>query len=108
MLGTEEPRPASSAAANTAIFQLLDGVRLRSLPVSAPQSLALVEIKGGDHGFGISDGDTNLTYPLFEQLRAHQEAFSGVCACSGSGEVAVRQGSQQRRARVLSPTGNTC
>ena len=98
---------ALGIGANTAIFQLLDAVRLRSLPVSAPQSLVLVEIKGGNHGFGISDRDTNLTYPLFEQLRAHQEAFSGVFAWSGSDEVAVGQGSQQRRARVLWLTGNT-
>src|SRR2546429_1697500 len=34
---------ALGIGANTAIFQLLDAVRLRSLPVSAPQSLALVE-----------------------------------------------------------------
>jgi len=98
---------ALGIGANTAIFQLLDAVRLQSLPVSAPQSLALVEIKGGNHGFGISNRDTNLTYPLFEQLRAHQEAFSGVFAWSGGDEVAVGQGSQQRRARVLWLTGNT-
>ena len=98
---------ALGIGANTAIFQLLDDVRLRSLPVSAPQSLALVEIKGGNHGFGVSNRDTNLTYPLFEQIRAHQKAFSGVFAWSGSDEVAVGQGSQQRKARVLWLTGNT-
>jgi predicted permease len=98
---------ALGIGANTAIFQLLDAVRLRSLPVSAPQSLALVEIKGGNHGFGVSNRETSLTYPLFEQLRAHQAAFSGVFAWSGGDEVAVGQGSQQRRARVLWLTGNT-
>lgn len=46
---------ALGIGANTAIFQLLDAVRLRSLPVSTPQSLALVQIKGGNHGFGISN-----------------------------------------------------
>ncbi len=98
---------ALGIGANTAIFQLLDAVRLRSLPVSTPQSLALVQIKGGNHGFGISNRETSLTYPLFEQLRARQEVFSGVFAWSGSDEVAVGQGSQQRRARALWLTGNT-
>jgi hypothetical protein len=98
---------ALGIGANTAIFQLLDAVRLRSLPVSTPQSLALVQIKGGNHGFGISNRETSLTYQLFEQLRAHQEVFSGIFAWSGSDEVAVGQGSQQRRAQALWLTGNT-
>src|SRR5260370_27327400 len=68
---------ALGIGANTAMFQLLDAVRLQSLPVSAPQSLSLVEIKGCNHGFGITNRDTYLTYPLFEQLRVHQEAFFG-------------------------------
>jgi len=97
---------ALGIGANTAIFQLLDVVGLRSLPVSAPQSLALVQIKDGNHGFGISNRETNLTYPLFEQLRARQEAFSGVFAWSGSDEVTVGQGSQQKRVRALWLTGN--
>src|SRR5262245_38687622 len=33
--------------ANTAIFQLLDAVRLRSLPVAKPQELAEVRVSGG-------------------------------------------------------------
>jgi len=49
---------ALGIGANTAIFQLLDAVRLRSLPVSAPQSLALVQINGGNRGFGVSHFDT--------------------------------------------------
>src|SRR5579859_7963099 len=38
---------ALGIGANTAIFQLLDAVRLRSLPVSDPASLVRVEIRGG-------------------------------------------------------------
>ena len=44
---------ALDIGANTAIFQLLDAVRLRSLPVSKPGELAQIEIRGGNHGFGI-------------------------------------------------------
>src|SRR2546429_5163661 len=45
---------ALGIGANTAIFQLLDAVRLRSLPVSNPQTLAMIQIKGGNQGFGIN------------------------------------------------------
>src|SRR3989442_5571944 len=93
---------ALGIGANTAIFQLLDAVRLRSLPVSAPQSLALVQINGGNHGFGVSHTETQLTYPLWEQIRAHHEAFSGVFAWTSDGNVVrIGQGSQARRARGL-------
>src|SRR6266849_1299555 len=48
---------ALGIGANTAMFQLLDAVRLRSLPVSSPQSLALVGLKVDNHGCGISHRD---------------------------------------------------
>src|SRR6266480_4407458 len=98
---------ALGIGANTAIFQLLDAVRLRSLPVSAPQSLALVQINGGNRGFGVSHYDTNLTYPLFEQIRAHHEAFAGVFAWTSDGNVRIGQGSQAIRARGLLVSGET-
>src|SRR6266566_4478478 len=39
---------ALGIGANTAIFQLLDAVRLRSLPVPSPSELAQIEIRGGN------------------------------------------------------------
>ena len=47
---------ALGIGANTAIFQLLDAVRLRSLPVPKPHELAEVRIVGGNHGMGINPG----------------------------------------------------
>lgn len=44
---------ALGIGANTAIFQLLDAVRLRSLPVRDPHGLGLIQIPGKG-GFGIS------------------------------------------------------
>src|SRR5262245_50734868 len=44
---------ALGIGANAAIFQLLNGVRLRSLPVANPQELAEVRIAGGNGGYGI-------------------------------------------------------
>jgi predicted permease len=72
---------ALGIGANTAIFHLIDAVRLRSLPVRDPQSLVSIQIKGGNHGFGINAGDESLlTYPLWEQIRDHQTSLSGAFA----------------------------
>src|SRR6266849_3093524 len=61
---------ALGIGANTAIFQLLNAVRLRNLPVGDPHRLSLIRIadKGG---FGISNYSDNLSYPLFQQAPGH-------------------------------------
>ena len=74
---------ALGIGANTAIFQLLDAVRLRKLPVKNPQELAEVRISNVTE----LRGSTNsvyaaATYSLWEQIRDHQQAFSGVFAWS--------------------------
>src|SRR2546423_9216161 len=94
---------ALGIGANTAIFQLMDAVRLRQLPVADPQHLVSVQIQSGNKGFGINLGDTEtmLTYPLWEELRRHQEPFSGSFAWADSGSSTLGEGAQQRRARAL-------
>src|SRR5216684_5138029 len=69
---------ALGIGANTAIFQLLDAVRLRNLPVADPGSLAGVQIKNGTSSFGITqeDGDNALSYSLWQEIRLHQQVFS--------------------------------
>ena len=47
---------ALGIGANTAIFQLLNAVRLRSLPVDRPGELAVVSIAGGNQGMGLNPG----------------------------------------------------
>src|ERR1700691_4779527 len=54
--------------ANTAIFQLLNAVRLRSLPVQNPRQLAEVRIAGGNAGMGVNDSYGALTRPMWEQI----------------------------------------
>ncbi len=75
---------ALGIGANTAIFQLLDAIRLRTLPVKNPRELALIDF---DHkGFYAGSSRlryNNLTNPLWEQIRDRQQAFSGVTAFGG-------------------------
>lgn len=97
---------ALGIGANTAIFQLLDAVRLRSLPVPDPQELGLIRIadKGG---FGISHYSDNISFPLFEEMRKQQQAFSHVFAWnSGYANERIGKGAETRRATVLEVTGD--
>ncbi len=96
---------ALGIGANTAIFQLLDAVLLKSLPIANPQTLAAVQVKGGNPGFGIGMGtDTNLTYPLWERIRENHEPFSTVFAWSGT-SFQLGQGLQERQVRSLWVSG---
>src|SRR5215510_14636965 len=72
---------ALGIGATAAIFQLLNAVRLRSLPVANPQELAEVRIADENRVYGSIDGrQYELTYPLWERIRQSQEAFSGIFA----------------------------
>jgi putative ABC transport system permease protein len=72
---------ALGIGANTAIFQLLDAVRLRTLPVKHPEQLVKITI---DHRNGASGSFStrypDLTYGQWEQIRAQQQAFSSIFA----------------------------
>src|ERR1700719_4986128 len=91
---------ALGIGANPAIFQLLDAVRLRTLPVKNPEQIAKINI---DHRNGASGSFTSryadLTFAQWEQIRERQQAFSSVFAwgpnlfnISPSGEVHNVQG----------------
>jgi predicted permease len=72
---------ALGIGANTAIFQLLDAVRLRSLPIAHPNELGEVKIVGGNQGFGVNDGQyAQLTQPVWQEIRQHHDPFSEVFA----------------------------
>jgi predicted permease len=90
---------------NAAIFQLIDTVRFRSLPVADPQSLAQVHADGVN-GFGISaDFNSEMTYPLWEQIRDHQTAFASMFAW-GDAQFVVGRGDEARPARGLWVSGD--
>src|SRR5437763_2048724 len=73
---------ALGIGANTAIFQLLDAVRLRTLPVKNPQELAEVRIADRSHCCtgNFTGRRGQITNPLWEQIRDHQQAFSSMFA----------------------------
>jgi len=73
---------ALGIGANTAIFQLLDAVRIRTLPVANPQELVEVKIvktRAGRTG-DFAGRFSNLTFAQWEALRARQQAFSTMLA----------------------------
>lgn len=74
---------ALGIGANTAIFQLLDAVQMRTLPVKNPQELASIGINQRNGASGsFSSRYSNLTYAMWEQIRAQQQGFSEVFAWS--------------------------
>jgi predicted permease len=96
---------ALGIGANAAIFQLIDTVRLRSLPVSDPAGLMEVRADGV-HAFGISANyNAEVTYPLWEQLRANQSAFASMFAW-GNAQLIVGRGDEARQARGLWVSGD--
>ena len=72
---------ALGVGANTAIFELLDAVRLRALPVKHAQELAIVRIADRNWSMGnFSTRYSELTNPIWEQIRDHQEGFTSISA----------------------------
>jgi predicted permease len=97
---------ALGIGANTAIFELLDAVRLRSLPVLKPGELAEVRIKGGNGGFGINNGLTgNFTIPMWQEVKDHHDPFSGVSAWR-TDNLLLGTTSDSHRAYGLEVSGN--
>ena len=99
---------ALGVGANTAIFQLLDAVRIRTLPVAHPEELVEIRIPPGNKGgpSGAFNGrHPMLTNPLWERVRDRQEAFSGVFAW-GSTEFELSSGGESRPADGLWVSGD--
>src|SRR4029453_11879902 len=96
---------ALGIGANAAIFQLIDTVRFRSLPVANPE--ALVEVRAdGVHAFGISANfNAEVTNPLWEQIRSHQTAFTAMLAW-GDAPLLIGRADQATQARGLWVSGD--
>jgi putative ABC transport system permease protein len=97
---------ALGIGANTSIFQLIDAVRLRTIPVKNPQELATVRIADRTWGSGNFDGDyPELTHPIWQQIRQRQEAFSSIGAFFED-SFNLATGGEVRNAKGLWVTGN--
>jgi predicted permease len=100
---------ALGIGANTAIFQLLNAVRLKNLPVRNPQELAQVRLR--DRDVELTRGNKGfmryapITNPLWEQIRDRQQAFSGIAAWGFAG-FNLAQGGEVRPARGLWVSGD--
>ena len=97
---------ALGIGANTTIFQLLDAVRLRTLPVKNPQQLARVKIVDSPH---CCHGDfysrnADLTGALWNRLREQQQGFSRIAAWTPARRD-LGQGGEARYANTLMVSG---
>jgi len=92
---------ALGTGANAAIFQLVNALRLRSLPVEKPNELVSIGID--QHGRGRVGrgypGRSVFTEPLWQEIRSQQQAFSSLFAwgnarwdLSGAGEAVFANG----------------
>jgi predicted permease len=95
---------ALGIGANTAIFQLIEAVQLRSVPVRDPGSLVEVRVadmRGARGSFGWHAGLTNA---IWEELRRRQGALAGAFAW-GSGRLRLESTGEPRFASAILASG---
>jgi putative ABC transport system permease protein len=96
---------ALGVGANTAIFQLVNAVRLRPLPVERPWELAEIRIAGGNKGMGLNPSRYGgLTRPLWEEIQRDHPAFSEVFAW-GTESVGVGRASEVQLSSAIRVSG---
>ena len=92
---------ALGIGANTSIFQLLDAVTLRSLPVKNPKELVLIRVPNAKGRTGNARGNAPFfSHLIWEQIRDHQQAFSGMATWNSTGFNMAERG-RARGARGL-------
>jgi len=96
---------ALGIGANTAIFQLIDAIRLRTIPVKNPEELATVRIADRHWGSGQFSGPySQLSFPMWQQIRDRQQGFAQIAAWSAQ-RFNLATGGEIRYANVLRVSG---
>ena len=97
---------ALGIGANTAIFQLISAIRLRSIPVKNPQELGTIRIADRHWGSGqFSSKYSQLSFPMWEEIRKRQEAFSEMAVWSND-QYNLATGGEVRFANGLRVSGD--
>jgi putative ABC transport system permease protein len=68
--------------ANSALFEVLDAVRLRTLPVTDPHNLAAIRLIAMPGRVGHFRGAADLTSRLFDSIRADHQGFQDIAGWS--------------------------
>ncbi|HMD06949.1 MAG TPA: ABC transporter permease [Candidatus Acidoferrum sp.] len=96
---------ALGIGANAAIFQLIDSIRLRAIPVKNPEQLGTIRIADRHWGSGQFSGQySQLTFPMWEQIQKRQEGFSEIAVWTGQ-EFNLANGGEVHYAKGLRVSG---
>lgn len=97
---------ALGIGANAAVFQIIDAVMLRSLPVERPQELVDIRLANrfGTRG-SFNTWREALTWPIWDQVREHTDSFVETFAW-GTETHDLATGGEMRRATVLRVSSN--
>jgi putative ABC transport system permease protein len=97
---------ALGIGANTAIFQLIDSIRLRTIPVKNPQELGTIRIADRHWGSGqFSSQYSQLTFAMWEQIRKRQEGFADIAVWSDQ-RFNLANGGEVRKAKGIRVSGD--
>jgi predicted permease len=97
---------ALGIGANTAIFQLIDSIRLRTIPVKNPQELGTIRIADRHWGSGqFSSQYSQLTFAMWEQIRKRQEGFAEIAVWSDQ-RFNLATGGEVRNAKGIRVSGD--
>jgi len=97
---------ALGIGANTAIFQLIDSIRLRTIPAKNPQELGTIRIADRHWGSGqFSSQYSQLTFAMWEQIRKRQEGFAEIAVWSDQ-RFNLATGGEVRRAKGIHVSGD--
>ena len=97
---------ALGIGANAAIFQLIDAVRLRTLPVQDPNTLAIIHLNTNHWGSGNFTGSySEFTFPLWQEVQKRQQAFSSIAAWGGT-QLNLAKGGEVDNAQAIWISGH--